>query len=248
MSMSEILDTSFRVLRNHFALLVGIAASVYVPMSIVGAALARGFDRGPDDVSFPTLIGIVLILITLAGLATTLVFAAITHATAELFLDRPVTWRSALAHAQPRLGRIIATTLLSSLVVLLGFIALIVPGVYLALSFVVLWPVMLIEGRWGTEALRRSRTLIRGHRLRALGLLATVWFLSAVLSTGLALPAAALPRVRDVVSGAVVAVTTVYGAVVAVLLYVDVRCRKEALDVEHLARLVAPDPAGAPPG
>lgn len=239
LSWSEILDTSFRILRNHFGLLVGIAASVYVPMGMLGMGFASLVERGPGERSLLVLAGVILAVAILVTTAATLVFAAITWAIAELYCGRTVTWQQALARGQRHFARLLGTTILSSIFALLGFAFLIVPGVYLVLCWVVLWPVMLIERRFGTRALGRSRELMRGNLLRALGLLLVVWLVSAVLSTGLALPVAAFPMLQSVVSGAVNAVTSAYGAAVAVVLYFDVRCRKEAFDLTHLAELVS---------
>lgn len=246
-SWSEILDTSFRILRNHFGLLVGIAASVYVPMSIAGAGLAGLFERGPGGQSLVVLIGVIVAIGLLVTTGATVVFAAITYAIAELYCGRTVTWQRALARGQRHFVRLLGTTILSSIFALLGFVLLIVPGLYLVLSWVVLWPVMLIERRFGTRALGRSRDLMRGNLLRALGLLVVVWLVSSVLTTGLTLPVVAFPMLQSVVAGAVNAVTTAYGAAVAVVLYFDVRCRKEAFDLTHLAELVAAPPEGRIP-
>jgi len=246
LSGAEILDTSFRLLRNHFVLLVGITATVYFPLALLGGLIGRAAERGPSDVDFTTMLTGVATIALLGTIGGTLVFAAVTHAIAEIYCGRTVTWRQALARAQREFVRVVGTTLLFGLFLLIGLLLFVIPGLYLALSWLVLWPVMLIERRFGMRALRRSRELMRGNLLRALGVLAVVWLVSAVLGTGLALPVAAVPMLQTAVSGFVQAVTTTYGAIVTVLFYFDVRCRKEAFDLDHLARLVAgtaPSPA-----
>ena len=52
-----------------------------------------------------------------------------------------------------------------------------------------------------------------------------------------------VPMVGPVFSGLASAVGTAYVSAVIVVLYFDVRCRKEAFDLEHLAQLVAAQPA-----
>jgi hypothetical protein len=246
LSASEILDTSFRILRDHFALLVGVTASVYVPVSLAGAAATAIVRRGPSGRSLLVLGAGGLAILTLITIAVTIVFAGITSAIAEIYCGRTITWRGVLARGQRDFGRLVGTTLLYGLLVLLGFLLLVVPGVYLMLSWALLWPVMLIERTFGSAALRRSRALMQGHRLRAVLLALLVWVVSGVLSTALALPLAAVPILQSLVSGVVNAVTATYGAAVFVLLYFDIRCRKEAFDLEHLAALVSA-PADARP-
>jgi len=40
MSFAEIMDTGFRIVRQHFGLIIGIAAALYVPVAILGALVA----------------------------------------------------------------------------------------------------------------------------------------------------------------------------------------------------------------
>src|SRR5438874_10980653 len=40
MSFAEIMDTGFRIVRQHFGLIIGIAAALYVPIAILGALVA----------------------------------------------------------------------------------------------------------------------------------------------------------------------------------------------------------------
>jgi hypothetical protein len=46
--------------------------------------------------------------------------------------------------------------------------------------------------------------------------------------------------------GLAVAAGASYGSAVLTLLYFDIRCRREAFDLEHLARLVARETPAAP--
>jgi hypothetical protein len=238
LSLVEILDTAFRLLRNHFALLVGISATVSVPAYVLGAAVGRLLDQGPAERSLPTMLvgslGVVLILTT----AWTIITAAITYACAELYCGRTPSWRAALARGQRSFVPLVGTTLLSGVLVTIGLLLLLAPGIYLTLSWVILWPVMVTERCFGMRALRRSRELMRGHLLRALGLLIVVGLISNVLSASLTLPFLGLPRLQMLASGVVSAVTTAYGAAATVLLYFDVRSRKEAFDLTHLAEIV----------
>src|SRR5947207_641250 len=143
MSFAEIMDTGFRIVRQHFGLIIGIAAALYVPIAILGALVApepvpgSGPCAGVDAWRGGFLIRLVLY----ADVLSPKVAAAITFAIGEIYVGRS-------APAGHSLG-----------------------------------------GRIGEGVARAA----------------------GVAST----------------------------SAVAVVLYFDVRCRKEAFDLEHLARLVA---------
>src|SRR5437773_11777155 len=40
MSFAEIMDTGFRIVRQHFGLIIGIAAALYVPVAVLRALVA----------------------------------------------------------------------------------------------------------------------------------------------------------------------------------------------------------------
>jgi hypothetical protein len=94
---------------------------------------------------------------------------------------------------------------------------------------------LVVEGRRGTQAMGRSWELVGGHWWHAFGTL-----LVAALLTGLvnALITAPFSGTNWFVQGLVAAVATVvtlpYGVLVGVLLYLDLRARKEQLTLETL--------------
>ncbi len=139
------------------------------------------------------------------------------------------------------------TWLLASLIVMVGFLLLIIPGLILTLMFAVLTPVMVTEGIFGLAAMERSGALMKQNKLRALGLFIVTGILSAALIAGVDLVAGFIPVVGSVVAGIVQGAANAFGAAALVVLYFDIRCRKEAFDLEHLARQVESG-AGALPG
>ena len=80
----------------------------------------------------------------------------------------------------PRLLPLIVLQILYGLMVGIGMIFLIVPGVILALMFIVALPAMVVEGRGIFESFSRSSELTRGNRMRilAVGLLVLVIYIA----------------------------------------------------------------------
>ena len=111
-------------------------------------------------------------------------------------------------------------------------------GLMSLLAFILLWQVMVLERLFGTAAMRRSHELMKGNKGRALGILFVSGVVIAVLSTALQLLFSFVPLLGPIGSAAAQAVGNVYTTAISVVLYFDIRCRKEAFDLEHLARLV----------
>jgi hypothetical protein len=240
MSLAEILDMGFRLLRNHFGLLLGISAVVYLPYAVLAGLFEATFDSQAlgGDLSL-SLISIWLLLALVAfTLVSPLVTCAITHALGELYLGRPTSIGGAFRAALPRLLPLAGTWLLAAFAILAGLLLLVVPGLYLMLAFTLVTQIIMLEGLAGVPALGRSRHLMQGNLLRAFALGLVVALLGGVLSFGLELVFAVVPNFGVVGSALAQAVAFAYYSAVGVVFYFDVRARKEAFDLEHLARLV----------
>jgi hypothetical protein len=241
MQLSEILDMGFRLLRNHFGLLIGISAVIYVPMGIFGtwmrswmetsAAGASELDLGLAAVS-------VLAVVVTYSIVAPLVSAAITYALGELYLGRSVTIGAAFRASLPRLLPLVGTMFLATLAIMMGLLLFVVPGLYLMLAFSLLTQVIVLENVAGMTALSRSRELLRGNLLRAVGIILVFSIASGVLGMSLGLAFGAVPALESVGSALAQALAFAYYSAVLVVFYFEIRARKEAFDLEHLARLV----------
>lgn len=115
--------------------------------------------------------------------------------------------------------------------------------VYISLSFLIVWQVMVLERVFGVTAMRRSRALMRGHLMRGFGVMLVSALVILLLVGGVGFVLAFIPWLGSVGAGVAQAAGAAYGAAVGVALYFDLRCRKEAFEIEHLAQKVL---AGAP--
>lgn len=274
MSFGEMLDAGFQLLRDHFVLLVGTAAVLYVPTALLNAYLG-GQLADPAEGAASPLLAAVLGLVLLALVAAPIVQVAVTYAIGEVYVGRQPTIGEALRFGLSIILPLAGTALLVYLAV--GVLPLIGGGltlgvvsgvgrllesgfltylglglggvvaaglvVYLVLSFLVVWQVMVIEGVFGVPALRRSRALMRGFLMRGLGVMFVSSLVILLLVGAVGFVLAFVPWLGPVGSGIAQSAGAAYGAAVGVALYFDIRCRKEAFEVEHLARQVA---TGAP--
>ena len=190
-------------------------------------------------------------------LATTIATGAAFRAIAESYLGRKPEWRESLGYVLRRLHSVLWVTVLGGLLVGLGILLCIAPGIYLVVAFTVAVPALLTEGVRGRRALGRSRELVRGRWWPTLGVVVLGAILTAIVAgaiQGLATvvvstdagsdPAAAV--VVGTISGTLSAmITTPFQAAYTTVLYFDLRVRKEAFDLQLLAQQIGVEP---PPG
>jgi hypothetical protein len=117
----------------------------------------------------------------------------------------------------------------------LVYVLFIIPGIYLGVRLAVSIQALVVEGRRGTEAMGRSWGLVGGHWWHAFGALLVGWLLIGVVNAVITAPIGATGWFVQAVAAAVAMVVTLpYGVLVGVLLYLDLRARKERLTLEAL--------------
>jgi len=232
MSFGEILDTGFRLLRNHVVLLVGFAIPIYVPMAYVGEHLQTAAREDPGSAA----VAVVPLFLLLS--LSPLVSVALAIATADFYLGRSPTFGDVLARTFKAFLPVVGTFFLMGLAIVGGFLLLIVPGIYLMFAFYLVTTVAALEQVYGTRALRRSRELMQGNLWRAVGIIVVSWVALTVLGAGIGMAMRLVPSLSALGSGIAQSLAVAYITAVSVVMYFDIRCRKEAFDLEHLASLV----------
>jgi hypothetical protein len=106
---------------------------------------------------------------------------------------------------QPRLPAAIAAGIVAAIGIGIGFLLLIVPGLYLLTIWSMLIPVIVIEERRAGEAFTRSRDVVRGHGWQVFGLVIVTFLLVAIASGLIRLVFAPLPDFLDIWLGSLVA-------------------------------------------
>lgn len=236
MSFGEILDTGFQLLRNHFQLLVGLSLVLYIPIGLLNLVI-EGMTAQPGETGAAILVTALPLILTII-VAGPIVGAAITYALGRLYLGENVSFGDALGAAFAIVVPLMGTSILAYLIMFLGLMLLVFPGVYLAFAFFLIPQVMVLEGSFGTAALRRSHELMKGNKGRALGIFLIGSIIVGVLTAGLQLVLGFVPYLGTIGSSVAQAIGGVYMSAISIVLYFDIRCRKEAFDLAHLAHLV----------
>lgn len=257
MGIGELIDAAVRLYRLEWKVLIGIVAFIVIPMTFIQVWITQ-LSLGPLDTStVPTsedmgqFVVVTLVLLAIQFLIVQpFLVAAIARAAADVYLGEPVTIGGTYRYALSRLLSILWVTILGLLLTLLGFVLLIIPGIIALVRLAFATAALVVEGQRGTKAIGRSWRLTKGHFWRTLGTLLLAGIITAVVAAILTIPGELVvlalgPNawpISALVSALATVLTTPFGMLVVVLLYFDLRIRKEGFDIEVMARDLATAP------
>jgi hypothetical protein len=278
LGIGEILDVGIKITTRHFWTLARAVLVVVVPLQLVasiidlsatGGALSGanseqfgtefGTTEEIDTSEIWTFVAATLVAVVLGLLAQTIATGACFKAVADAYLGRTPSWRRSVAEVLRRLHSIVWISVLGYLLAIPALLACIAPGVWLLIAWTVAVPAFLTEGIKGRRALGRSFRLVRGFWWRTFAIIVLGAILASIISGALtaALAAAAFTSDSDlaivvanflasVVAGAI---TTPFIAAVTIVLYFDLRVRKEGFDLALLAARLGEgsEPGAGPP-
>jgi hypothetical protein len=243
MGIGEILSTALQLYRRHWRTLLAIAAVVVVPLTLLQYLLGdlvrtRG-ETTRNGVVVETAswsVGIAGLLAALAAILMYLVLTgAITRAVAAEVAGADPSVEQSYRFGFHRLGSVLLVSVLVGLATIGGLILFIIPGIYIGLRLAVSIEALVVEGRRGTQAMGRSWELVGGHWWHAFGTLVVAGLLTGILNAVITAPFGATGWFVQAVAAAVATVVTLpYGVLVGVLLYLDLRARKESLTLDTL--------------
>jgi hypothetical protein len=170
----------------------------------------------------------------LSILTFTVLTGAITRAAALTFLGRDLDIAESYRFGLARFWSIVLVGLLYGLVVLGGLILFVIPGIFFAIRLSLSVNALVIEGHRGRAALSRSWNLVRGLGWHVFGALFVAAVLAGLVSGLLTAPFGSNLALRAIGQSIGQIITMPFTALVGVLLYLDVRVRKERYDPTQL--------------
>lgn len=242
--VGEILTDAFELYRRHWQNLIVIVAVIVIPLTLfqvlVGDAWIRngiGSDTSGDNLVSGTLAS--LVLLAASVLMWTILEGAITRAAAGTFLGRDLEIGDSYRFGLARFWSIVLVGVLSALAIAGGFLLLIVPGFIVLAHLVCAIPVLVIEGKRGSAALGRSWNLVKDFGWKVFGTIIVAGLISGVVNGVLTAPFGDNWAGRAI-AGSIASVLTIpYMALVGVLIYLDLRVRKEHYSAAELDRDLA---------
>ena len=262
LSVGEVLDASFKIVRQSFGTLAMCVLVVAVPLNIVTTLITASSSEDAFDVDDTGSVGTAfgdgteaagsLVTTALELVLMSLASAACFRAVSGIYLGERPTVDGSLRFAASRLLPVILLSFLYVLGLIPAFIALVIPGIWLAVAWSVSFPALLSEGIGPVAALGRSFRLVKGRWWPTFGALLVMWVLVAVISgvLGALLGATLLAAVDSELVAAVLftivnilssLITLPLLAAVLTVIYFDLRVRNEGFDLQLLARGVGQD-------
>jgi len=268
LSLGELLDRIFFLYRRHFLVFIGIAAIPYllILIPVLTGLLLYGLPgrRQLPPAALAVAAVVVVILAIVVGLA---VFVAVLYsagasvfAVSEIYAGRQPSIRGSFRLVRGKAGTIFGIMILSGLIIMAGFIALIIPGFYLLCRIPLATAAAMIEDLGSSDAIQRSFSLTRDFAGRS----ALIYLLAAALSYGVGLMIqvpffvlvgitakqshlvllwTVLGQVGGFLGGIIVAPVHTIGFA---LFYYDLRVRKEAFDLQMMMQAIGADPMPPP--
>ncbi len=222
---------SLAVFGRHFWLFIAVSAVVVVPTELIVEGiglemLTSSYDDSPSlaEAAVPTVVEFLVV--------TPIIAAICIYALHEI-----------AGGVRPRAGKVLiagfeaftplfAAVVLAAAGIALGFVALIVPGVYLAVRWYFVPQAVVIEGMRGTQALSRSGLVVTGFWWRTFGLVLLANVAIAIPGFVLLTPFTAIAESTDravwelVGTALTTAITAPFVALFSTLLYYDLLTRR----------------------
>lgn len=264
LALGELLETAVKICLGHWRTLLKAVLVVIVPVQIISTLVTADYTLSSFDIGSSSgqttreaidelnrhIDGLVISSL-LQLLALVFATAACLRAIISAYLGETPDWRGSVSYALRHAGPLLGVTALYLAGVTLGAMALLLPGIWLYIAWAFALPVLLVEGRRGPAALRRSYSLVRGRWWRTFSVIALGFLLAIIVSTlargvflmGLLIADHdALVLALSTIAGIVgLAVSAPFQAALLTVLYFDTRVRSEEFDLERLARELGVD-------
>jgi hypothetical protein len=183
LSTGELLDRTFSLYRSHFVLFLGIFALPHLAVLAFQCVAAVVQTPGLQPFQMFTTLTWTWGAIVLSMVATAAAHAATVISVSQVYLDRSAGILDSFSKVKGQIGGVIWLSISVSFLVGLACIALIVPGILLALRWSLAVPVKVLENKTSGEAMSRSSELSKGNR----GRIFVIWILFFVFSIAFSL-------------------------------------------------------------
>lgn len=276
MTIGDLLDATFKMLKLHWKPLLQIAGVYALPAVVLQLLLVSGSsdsvdvnggnasgvltglvnglgnDRAADSVGLVVTAGVLSLAFSV--LLIPLLQGAITRLVASAYLGEDIDARQALQLAKSRWTTLMAAAVLTFFCVLGGLVLLIIGAFVIAVLLTFVTPVIMVEGGKARRALSRSWSLFNKRFWGYVGALVAMGIVELIIKLVLSALAAIIgtPLLGSHAAGGVVnvlaaAVNLIVSGILATLMYFDARVRNEGFDIQlAMGRQQAASPSWGP--
>ena len=220
LDIGGVFEATTEIYKKCFGTVWIVALILLIPAAIIVALL------GNDG-----LLGLVGSIVNLV--ATAWLLGAIIRVVQDVEEDGQVDWGvgDVLGSVTGKLVGIILLQIVVSILVFIGFIFVIIPGVILSLMWAVSMPSLVVEDRGVFDSMSRSSELTKSNRMRILGVVLVVLAIYAVVLILGVLLTAAIPIVGVIALVVLGVIAYPYVAIISTVLYYRLRELKDGVVV-----------------
>lgn len=236
--IGAVISSSFRVLfRNLFSFLI---AGVILSIPLGAVLILAGIAEDPNTNLVLTVAAVIVGVLTYL-----LIIAALTYGTYQDLSGRKAGFGEIVGRALASLPLAIGVALLLWIILTIGFVALLVPGIFLMCMFYVALPLVVVERPGVMDSMRRSAELTKGNRWKIFVLLIVAYVVSMLLEFlvgfvigvgGAIVGGAGLGNIVAALATIIAQVFSLtWGSVLVAMAYFELRRVKEGVGLEQLA-------------
>jgi hypothetical protein len=198
--VTGVIGEAWQLYRRFLRHLLLVAFVIYLPAAVLDGLVSAAHG------AFVAAVGSIIAL-----LAGYLVQAALVTSVQDIRDGRvDLSVGKTITAALPSLGPVTAASIIAGILITIGLVLLIVPGLIMITFWALIVPAIVIEGSGPLAAFGRSRQLVRGHAWPVFGVLALTYVILYAVNLILGLLLGALPLavgngLATVVSGTLVA-------------------------------------------
>lgn len=242
-SLGSLLNETFGIYRRNFLLFLGISAIPYGVLLLLLIMFDKTLGTIWDGVGISELLGFLLAIVAIV-LVPSIVTGATMFAVSDIYLERTTSIKSCFSRVSGKALAVLAVPFILWLIVTVGLLMFLAPGVYWAGVYGVAIPAVLLENIPVGQALPRSSRLTQNF----IGRVTIVYFLTWIFYGLMKYPLNAgleqlWPMIhphfayltklnlRDISSMLVMMLFGPVSAIGLTLTYYDLRARREAFDL-----------------
>lgn len=222
MSIGAVLDEAWTLYTKFFLRFFVLALVVFASVNLLYALIVEAASSGDGGTAFwLALVGLATTIIGTTWLQGALVYA-VQDARDGSF---DATVGKVFSRVTPFILPLLVAGFVAGLGIAVGFVLLIVPGLFLLTIWAVIAPVIVLERRPPFGAFGRSRELVRGHGWTVFGIVIVTGLLTGVASGLLQAAFSFLPRFLEILVGGTIAQAVVapFSAIALAVTYFRLR-------------------------
>jgi len=243
LSFGDTIGKAFNMYIDNFVPLFSICFISNIPLIFLTLYFSQSLAAFYSEQAYTPLFVSVLFYGTGFFIISAVQSGIIINFIAYKYLEKEIRGKEFLNNIKSCILPIFGLSLLVGIIIGLGFILLIIPGIIFSFGLILSTQVLVIEKKGIFESMQRSWTLTKGKRFRIFGFLFIIGILSNILNqlseiimkTVISSIGLGGLWIGSLVAFFVAALTSPLQACLVVLIYFNSRIEREGFAVEHLA-------------